>query len=194
MAVDLSKFDNSWFNPGRGLLIRTIWYFVNAIFLQNPLNPSSKLKITLLKLFGARVGSGVVLKPSINIKYPWNLEIGDYTWIGEGVWLDSLGMIKIGENCCISQGVYFCTGSHNWTDPNFGLVIKPITVEAGVWVGAHALIMPGVTLKSHSVIAGGSVVATDTLPNMIYVGNPAESVKERQILASGEVSEGCVGA
>jgi putative colanic acid biosynthesis acetyltransferase WcaF len=184
MAVDLSKYDNSWFNPGRGLLIRTTWYFINAIFLQNPLNPSSKLKISLLKLFGARVGSGVVLKPSINIKYPWNLELGDFAWIGEGAWFDSLGLIKIGENCCISQGVYFCTGSHNWTDPTFGLVVKPITVEAGVWVGARAIILPGVTLRSHSVIAGGSVVAADTLPNMIYRGNPAESFRARKILES----------
>lgn len=182
MPVDLSKFNNSWFNPGKGLPIRTVWYFINAIFLQNPLNPSSNLKIILLRWFGARIGVGVNLKPSINIKYPWNLEIGDYTWIGEGVWLDSLGKITIGNNCCISQGVYLCTGNHNWTDPAFGLVVKPITVEDGVWVGARAIILPGVNLGSHSVVTGGSSVSVNTKPYMIYVGNPAQLVRERIIM------------
>jgi len=77
----------------------------------------------------------VVFKPSINVKYPWKLEIGDHSWIGEGAWLDSLAPIRIGSNCCISQGVYFCTGNHDWTDPAFGLIVKPIVIEDGAWVG-----------------------------------------------------------
>jgi len=181
MEIDLSRFDNSWYNPGRGILVRTVWYFINALFLQNPLNPSSKLKVFILKMFGAKIGLGVVLKPSINIKYPWNLEIGDYSWIGEGAWLDSLGKIKIGQHCCLSQGVYFCTGNHDWTDPAFGLIVKPITVEDGAWVGARATVLPGVTIGSRSVLAAGSVVAKNTIPNMIYAGDPAQPVKERKL-------------
>lgn len=181
MLVDLSKFNNSWFNPGRGFLIRTLWHIVNAIFLQFPLNPSSKLKIVILRLFGSKIGEGVVIKPSINIKYPWNLEIGNYSWIGENAWLDSLAPIKIGNNACISQGVYFCTGNHDWTDPAFGLVVKPIIVEDGAWVGARATVLPGVTVKSHSIVAAGTVIAKDTEPYMIYAGNPAIAVKERII-------------
>lgn len=182
--VDLSKFNNSWFNPGMSLLTRTLWHFVNALFLQNPLNPSSKLKITILKMFGASIGSGVVVKPSINIKYPWNIKIGDNTWIGEGAWLDSLDKITIGKNCCISQGVYFCTGNHDWTDPTFGLIVKPISVEDGAWVGARATVLPGVTIGSHSIVSAGSSVSKNTEPNMIYVGNPAQPVKERKIRES----------
>jgi putative colanic acid biosynthesis acetyltransferase WcaF len=181
MPVDLSKFNNSWFNPGRGFLIRTIWHFVNVLFLQTSFNPSSKFKIIFLRLFGAKVGKGVVLKPSINVKYPWNLEIGDHTWIGEEVWLDSLDKITIGNNCCISQGVYFCTGNHDWTDPAFGLIVKPISVEDGAWVGARATVLPGVTVKSHSIVTAGSVIAKDTEAYGIYVGNPAVKVKERKI-------------
>lgn len=150
MTVDLSTFNNSWYNPGRGFLIRTLWHFVNALFLQCPLNPSSKLKIIILRMFGAKIGEGVVLKPSINVKYPWNLVIGNYSWIGENAWLDSLAPITIGSNCCISQGVYFCTGNHDWTDPAFGLIVKPIIIEDGAWVGARATVLPGVTVKSHS--------------------------------------------
>jgi len=181
MQIDLSRFDNSWYSPGRGVLVRTLWLFFNALFMQNPLNPSSMVKIFILKMFGAKIGMGVVLKPSINIKYPWNLEIGDYSWIGEGVWLDSLGTIKIGNHCCLSQGVYFCTGNHDWTDPAFCLIVKPITVEDGAWVGARVTVLPGVTISSHSVLAAGSVVSQNTEPNMIYVGNPAQAVKERKI-------------
>ena len=96
-------------------------------------------------------------------------------------WLDSLAPIIIGNNACIFQGVYFCTGNHDWTDHAFGLVVKPIIVEDGAWVGARATVLPGVTIKSHSIIAAGSVITKDTEPYMIYVGNPAVKVKERII-------------
>ena len=180
-TTDLSRFDNSWYSPGRGYITRILWHFVNALFLQSPLNPSSCLKVRLLRLFGARIGVGVILKPSINVKYPWNLSIGDYSWIGEYAWLDSLAPITIGANACISQGVYFCTGNHDWTDPAFGLVVKSIVIEDGAWVGARATVLPGVTVKSHSIIAAGTVIAKDTESYMIYSGNPAAAVKERMI-------------
>lgn len=181
MRVELSKYENSWFNPGRGFFRRTLWHFVNAIFLQSALCPSSGTKICLLRLFGAKIGKGVLLKPSINVKYPWNLEIGDYSWIGEHAWLDSLSPIKIGNNVCISQGAYFCTGNHDWTDPAFGLIVEEIVVEDGAWIGARATVLPGVTVASHSIVTAGSVIAKDTEPYMIYTGNPAIKVKERKI-------------
>jgi putative colanic acid biosynthesis acetyltransferase WcaF len=187
MQVDLSRFGNSWYNPGRGFLVRVVWHFVNALFLQNPLNPSSGLKVALLRLFGARIGRGVILKPSINIKYPWNLEIGDHSWIGENAWLDSLAPIRIGSNVCVSQGVYLCTGNHDWSDPSFGLIVRPIIVEDGAWVGARATLLPGVTLASHSIAAAGSVITRGTEPFMIYAGNPAQPMKRRNLAgAAGE--------
>jgi len=180
MPTDLSTFDNSWYNPGRGVFIRTLWHFINALLIQNPLNPSSGLKILLLQAFGAKIGKGVVLKPSINVKYPWNLVIGDYSWIGEGVWLDSLENIRIGKNCCISQGAYFCTGNHDWADPAFGLIVEPIIMEDGSWVGARATVLPGVTIKENSIVSAGSVISQDTEANIIYRGNPATHVKKRE--------------
>ena len=179
--VNLSNFDNRWYAPGRGLCVRTLWFFFNAVFLQNPLNPSSWIKVTILRLFGAEIGKGVVLKPGINVKYPWNLQIGDHSWVGENVWLDSLAQISIGNNCCISQGAYFCTGNHDWTDPAFGLIVKPIAVEDGAWVGAQATVLPGVTIGSHSIVTAGSTVSKNTSPSMIYAGNPAQTVKVREI-------------
>lgn len=179
MIVDLTQFDNSCYSPGRSRLVIAIWYFVNVLFLKNPLNPSSKFKVVLLRLFGAKVGVGVNLKPSINIKYPWNLEIGDYSWIGENVWIDSLDKVRIGNNVCLSQGTYLCTGNHDWSDCAFGLVVKPVEVEDGAWVGAGAIVLPGVTIATHSVITAGAVVSQGTEPYMIYSGNPAVFIRKR---------------
>jgi len=181
MKTDLAKFQNTSYKPGRGFIIRGIWFVKNVLLVQNPLNPFSNLKVLLLKLFGAKIGKSIVLKPSINIKYPWNIEISDHSWIGDGVWLDSLEKIKIGSNVCISQGAYLCTGNHDYTKEAFDLIVKPIVIEDGVWVGAKAVICPGVTLKSHSVITAGSVVTADTEPYTIYQGNPAKPIRIRVI-------------
>jgi putative colanic acid biosynthesis acetyltransferase WcaF len=181
MEVDLTKYDNSWYEPGRGRMICGIWYLVNVIFFQNPLNPSSALKAALLKAFGAKVGKGVVLKPSINIKYPWHLEIGDNSWIGEGVWIDCLAPIRIGSHCCISQGVYFCTGNHDWKDTVFGLKTDTIVIEAGCWVGAKSNLLPGAIMRSHSVLTAGGVLSGEAEAWGIYVGNPAVKKRTRSL-------------
>lgn len=179
--INLKKFNNCWYNSGRNPAYKVLWYYANLTLLQNRFNPSSKLRATLLRLFGSKVGKGVVFKPNINIKYPWNVEIGNYSWVGEKTWMDSLAPIKIGKNVCISQGAYLCTGNHDWTDPSFGLIIKPIIIEDGVWVGAQAVILPGVILGTHSVVTAGSVISQNTRPYFIYSGNPAMKMKERKI-------------
>lgn len=180
-TVDLSRFDNAWYQPGRGLLTRMAWHFANALVLQNALNPSSRLKVMVLRAFGARIGQGVNIKPGVNVKYPWHLAIGDHAWIGERVWLDSLAQISIGAHACLSQDVYLCTGNHDWSDPHFGLIVKPITVEDGAWIGARATLLSGVTIASHSVVTAGAVVSRGTEPYTIYAGNPAIAVKTRRV-------------
>ncbi len=104
-TVDLSRFDNSkTFDPGAGLVKRTIWYFTNALFFLNPCFPFRSPKPALLRLFGARVGKGVVIHPGVNIKFPWKLSIGDHSWIGQRVWLDNLDRLTIGSNVVIAAG------------------------------------------------------------------------------------------
>ena len=112
MNTDLSHYDNSWYNQGKGGFIRIVWYFINVLFFINPLNPFSCIKVRLLRLFGAKIGKGVVIKPKVNIKYPWRLEVGNYTWIGENAWIDNLANVKIGNNVCISQGAMLLCGNH----------------------------------------------------------------------------------
>jgi putative colanic acid biosynthesis acetyltransferase WcaF len=179
--TDLSKYDNSWFNAGAGVIKRTIWFFINALFFINPLNPFSGIKVGLLRLFGAKVGRGVVIKPSVNIKYPWNLEIGNFTWIGEKVWIDNLDKVKIGNNCCLSQGVLLLIGNHDYKKETFDLMVAPIELEEGVWIGARSIITGGIVCKSHSVMAVNSVASTDLEAFGIYRGNPAAKVKTRRL-------------
>lgn len=121
------------------------------------------------------------MKPCINIKYPWRLEIGNYSWIGEGVWIDNLGTVKIGSNCCLSQGAMLLCGNHHYGKVSFDLMVGDITLENGVWIGARATVCPGVVCKSHSVLSVGSVATSELTSYSIYSGNPAQKVRERNI-------------
>lgn len=178
--VDLSKFSNAWYKPGN-IILRILWYITDMIFFSTSLPFPSFLKVTLLKFYGAKVGKGIKIKPNVKIKYPWFLEIGNNVWIGEYVWIDNLTDVKIGNNVCISQGAYILTGNHNYKKESFELMIKPVIIEDGVWIGAKVVVCPGVKLKSHSVISAGSVVTKDTEPYTIYQGNPAKEIRKRII-------------
>lgn len=180
-TVNLFLYNNSWYHPGGGFLKRLFWYFVNVLFFINPLNPSSHIKVGLLRLFGAKIGRGVVIKPGVNIKYPWNLEVGNYTWIGENVWIDNLVKIVVGNNVCISQGAMLLCGNHNYKKQTFDLMVDEIILEDGAWVGAKSIVAPGVTLHTHSMLGILSVANHDLDAYSIYQGNPALKVRERVI-------------
>lgn len=180
MKSDLSGFDNSWYHPGAAWK-RISWYFVNVLFLKSSLLPFSSLRVRLLRLFGARIGKGVVIKPSVNIKYAWKLEVGDYSWIGENVWIDNLADVKIGANVCISQGAMLLCGNHDYKKETFDLMIGGIILEDGSWVGAQSVVCPGVTLHSHAVLGVASVAHHDLEAFTIYHGNPAKEVRKRII-------------
>ncbi|MGB1102079.1 MAG: WcaF family extracellular polysaccharide biosynthesis acetyltransferase [Crocinitomicaceae bacterium] len=180
MQVDLSSFDNRDYNPG-GALKRGIWYFFNVIFILNPWNPFIGLKRGVLRLFGAKIGKGVIIKPRVNVKYPWFLEIGDNSWIGEQVWIDNLGSTKIGANVCISQGALLLCGNHNYKKKTFDLMVGEIIIEDGVWIGARSIVSGGKTCYSHAILTAGSVATSDLKKYGIYKGNPAEWIRERKI-------------
>lgn len=159
-----------------------LWYVVSSLFFESGFALSS-FRIFLLKCFGAKLGKAVVVKPRVRIKYPWKLEVGDYSWIGEGAWIDNLDVVKIGAHCCISQGAMLLCGNHDYTKSSFDLKIGPITLEDGAWAGAQSTVCPGVTLKSHSVLSVGSVATKDLEAYSIYSGVPATKVRERKIEA-----------
>lgn len=177
--TDLSKFDNAGYNSGNPLT-RGIWFFVNVCVMQNRMNPFSGLRVFFLKIFGAKVGSGVVIKPNVNIKYPWKLEIGNNVWIGEQVWIDNLGEVKIGDNVCLSQGSMLLCGNHNYKKIEFDLIVGDINLEEGVWIGAHSVVCPGVSCKSHSILSVNSVAVKTLEAYTIYQGNPAVETRKRE--------------
>jgi putative colanic acid biosynthesis acetyltransferase WcaF len=167
---------------GASSIKQACWYFVNVAFFKNGWNVLSSLKVFLLRAFGATIGQGVVIKPSVNIKYPWKLTIGKNSWIGEEVWIDNLSDVIIGNDVTISQGALLLTGSHDHTKTTFDFISSPIILEDGVWIGARAIVFGGVTCGTHSMLGLNSVAERDLTPYIIYKGNPAIPVVERIIL------------
>ena len=161
MKINLSKFKKKDIYH-KNYLINIIWYFVNNLVI-NSFLPSSNLRKLLLRLFGAKIGTGVILKPYIYIKFPWKLEIGDHSWIGEKVWIDNIENVVIEDNCCVSQGVYFCTGNHNFKKDTFDLIAEKIQVKSNSWIGAMAKVGPGVTIEKETFVKFGEVVTKNKI-------------------------------
>ncbi len=179
MPVDLSRFNNPWYSPGRSRWVQFAWFFAGLPLLRAAWLPSSSFRRALLRTFGAKIGRNVVIKPGARVKYPWLLEVGDWSWIGEDAWIDNLAPVRIGSSACLSQGAYLCTGNHDWTDPAFGLIIRPIVIGDGAWIGAKSVVCPGVEVGPGAVAAAGSIVTKDLKSYFIYAGNPAQPVKKR---------------
>lgn len=179
-TVNLGDYNNSHFKTGAGPTKRALWHLVNSLFFKSNI-PFYALKVNLLRIFGAEVGYNVVIKPNVNIKYPWNLIIGNNVWIGEEVWIDNLVTVQIGNNVCLSQGAMLLCGNHNFTKENFDLITGTIILEDGVWIGAKSIVGPKVICKSHSVLSVASVASKDLESYSIYRGNPAQFIKSRTI-------------
>lgn len=180
--VRLNLYDNQGYSPGGCALKRWIWFAINSLFFINPLNPISSLKVSLLRIFGARVGVGVMIKPGVNIKYPWRLTIGDWSWIGEDVWIDNLANVTIGSHVCISQGAMLLTGNHNYKSSKFDLIVAPIILDEGCWIGARSTVCPGVHGREYAVLAVGSIATKSMEARTIYQGNPALPTRSRSVL------------
>ena len=181
IETDLSTFSNKDYRPGSAVK-RILWYLVSLLFFRTPFPWPSGFKVLLLRIFGAKIGKGVILKPSVAIKYPWFLAIGNHSWIGEMVWIDNLVDVSIGSNACISQGAMLLTGNHDYKKSSFDLMAKPITLEKGVWIGAKSVVCPGITCYSHSILSVGSIATSNLNSYSVYSGNPAKEIKSREIL------------
>ncbi len=179
--VDLNKYDNSWYSIGASYPKQLLWYFINILIFMNPLFPFSSIKGKILRLFGAKIGLNFYIKPRVNIKYPWFLDVGNYVSIGEGVWIDNLCQVKMGNHVCISQDAYILTGNHNYKKTGFDLILGEIKIDDGVWIGAKSVVCPGVKCGSHSILTVGSIAISNLEEYGIYQGNPAVFKKKRLI-------------
>lgn len=179
MQTNLSKFTVGDYVAGPKWKV-FIWLFFNYFIFNSAIPWPYSWKGSLLKLFGAQVGEGLVIKNKVRIKYPWKLQIGKNCWIGESVWIDNLENVLIGDNVCLSQGAMLLTGNHDYTVSDFPYRLGKIILEDGVWIGAKSVVCPGVLCKSHSILTVNSVATKELKEWTIYAGNPAVFVRERK--------------
>jgi putative colanic acid biosynthesis acetyltransferase WcaF len=183
-VVDLSRFDRTKFQHKRSIIWRVAWFFIGQPLLSCRLLPFSGFRTALLRIFGAKIGKGVIIHFGVTVKFPWNLVIGNHCWIGERVWIMNPKIVRLHNNVCISQGAFLCTGSHDWSDPTFGICQMPIHIRDGAWVAAKSMIMPGTVLMDGAIAAAGSVVQ-GTIPAFeIYGGNRAVFLAKRRMRAA----------
>lgn len=180
--VRLRDFDPSiGLDRGASNAKEVCWYLIKVLFFLTALPYPSRLKVLLLRLFGAKIGLRTIIKPRVNIHMPWKLEIGDDVWIGEETFILNFEMVKIGNNVSVSQRVFLCCGNHDFRNPSMPYRNAPITLEDGCWVGAASFVGPGVKIGLDTVISAGSVVTYSVPSTGVYAGYPLTRQKERWV-------------
>ena len=172
--------DLSAFSGGTNVaLLRKIqlgtWFWVQHLIFKSAFTPSS-LRSLLLKLFGASVGSGVLIRRGVRVHFPWKLEIGDDCWIGEEVWFINHEKITIGSNVCISQRSIICSGGHDYRSASLEYAHKPVTIKDGAWVCLDAKVLPGVTIGECSVVSSGEIAKKSLPAHSILVDGQVRSI------------------
>jgi len=174
MARDLSEYNQDWFDRGRPGLFIILWWIIQGTIFRFSFHNMYKFRSIILKAFGAKLGKNVKIRASAKFHYPWKVDIGDNSWIGDNVNLYSLDNIKVGKNTVISQNTYINTGSHDINDPYFGLITKPVIIENEVWICANCFVNLGVSIGVGVTIGAMSNVTKD-IPDYIFcVGNPCK--------------------
>lgn len=181
MYQDLSLFKQPPGFRGRSAVVVQLWWLVQATLFGWSPQFLYGWRSFLLRLFGAKIGRKVLIRPSARVTYPWKVSIGDHAWIGDHVELYSLGEIIIGSNAVISQRSYICTGSHDTTRRTFDIYAKPVHVGDGAWIATDVFVAPGVTIGAGTVVGARSTVIDDLPAGMICYGSPAKPVKKREI-------------
>jgi putative colanic acid biosynthesis acetyltransferase WcaF len=169
---------------GRSIVTVQIWWFVHALLFRGSPQFAYRFRAGILRIFGAKIGSGVLIRPTVRITYPWKVSIGDNAWIGDDVVLYSLGEIEIGENAVVSQNSYLCAADHDYRQPNFPIRAAKVHVQEEAWVASDVFISPGVTIGRGAVIGARSLVTKNMPARMVCHGSPCKPVKRRQCVVS----------
>ena len=176
--LDCYRTPPDW-HPGASFLVLTFWFCLGSPLLSTRWLPGSVWRVQLLRVFGARIGEGCRLKPGLRVKFPWRLQVGNACWLAEDAWFDNLAMITLGDRVCLSQGVYLCTGNHNYRSSGFDLLLGPINICDDSWIAARAVLAPGTVIGAGAVVALGAVVSGTVISGTIVRGNPAVLVGRR---------------
>jgi len=161
---------------------RTAWklfWLLSARWTPPPLH---RWRILMLRLWGAKVSWHAAVYPSVHIWAPWQLTMEDYGSLGPGVRCYNIAPIHIGQRAIVSQGVYLCTGTHDYRDPEFPLTARPIAVDRRAWVCADAFVGPGVVVGEGAILAARGVAFDSLAPWTVFRGNPAAVVRKRPVI------------
>lgn len=180
LHVDLRKSRTKWGKVA--LLKRIAWNLLGQPWLLILPRPLHRLNSYILRLFGARLGKKCLVMPGVRVLMPWNLVVGDYCAIGRKAEIYNFANVTIGDMAVISQYVFLCTGTHDFTNSGMPLTYKPIVIGAQSWVAAGAFIGPGVAVGEGAVVGARSTVAKDIPPWTVVAGSPARILKSRQVL------------
>ena len=176
--IDLRTYSKGDYDAGP-LWKRVLWYIVSRLFFETRIPWTSRLKAGILRVFGANAGPDFVIKPSVKIKYPWFLTIGESCWIGENVWIDNVAAVELGDHVVLSQGVVLVTGNHDYKSKSFDLRTEPIEIGSFAWIGAHSVVGPKTEIGEGAVLTVGSVALGHIEARSVYSGNPAKKVRDR---------------
>jgi putative colanic acid biosynthesis acetyltransferase WcaF len=177
-VIDLSRAGKGNYVARRSRLIEAIWFLVEACVINNKLLPISAVRVALLRLFGAKIGTGCRFVHPLRVKAPWNLEVGDHCWFGVDVWIYNQAPIRIGSHVCISQGTFLSAGSHDMST-TMDLRVAPIVIEDGVWITSKCVVQMGVTIGRSAVVTPLSVVHRSLDAEGVYGGNPCRLLRKR---------------
>lgn len=166
-VIDLSKAPGEKSTWGRPRFVVYLWGIFELLFVSNPWQVSSRLRVGVLRAFGAKIGEKVTMRPRTRVRFPWKLEIGDRSWIGEGVWFHNQDHIRIGHDVVISQETFLTTGSHAHRR-DMALITRPIVIESGAWVTSRCMILGGVTIGRSSLVKPMNRVDSDIPVNAIW--------------------------
>lgn len=164
------------------LLKRVLWGLAQPLFRYSP-RIFFNWRNLILRLFGAKVGRNVHIYNSAIIYMPWNLEIGDWSSIGEHVYIYNLGRVSIGRQVTISHRAHLCAGTHDYSDPAMPLLKPPISLGDQSWICTDAYIGPGVTIGDGAIAGARAVVVKDVEPWSVVTGNPARTSGKRSLRA-----------
>lgn len=164
------------YDKGRGFLAQALWVVTQGAIFSRVWCPNA-MRIAILRAFGAQIGQGVLIRHRVRIQWPWKLTIGDNSWVGTDVDLYNLDHITIGNDVCISQHTYVCTGSHDRRSPTFEFDNAPIVLEDGVWLCVRSTVLRGVTVGANSTVAATAVVTRDVPPDSIVLPPPPNVVR-----------------
>ncbi|OBA30907.1 acetyltransferase [Gordonia sp. 852002-51296_SCH5728562-b] len=170
----MAGFQGVGYDKGRPVAVQALWFAVSRVIVMAWWCPA-KIRVLILRAFGAEIGRNVLIRHGVRVHWPWKLSIGDNTWVGEGAWILNLEPVTIGANCCLSQEALICTGSHDRRSRTLEFDNAPIVLGDSVWIAARAMLLRGVTVGAGSTVAAGAIVFKDLEPGSL-VKSPQSDV------------------